>query len=218
MPSIWSGTNKVEELFLKHTDKVKECLDVFFDLIKMYIEQGKSKQVLELSEQVHSLETEADNIRREIIHLLIGKSFLLPNTRRDFLSLLEYIDKVADYSEAITDYIFLQDMDISSIGKSKLEEIFNITEKQFKLLQRAVGFLFKDINRAFELVLEIDQLESEVDVIERLLISRLTKERPDLDLCTKILYRDFINMVANISDKIEDAGDEIEIIIAMRKV
>ncbi len=218
MPSIWSDTNKVEELFLKHTDKVKECLDVFFDLIKMYIEQGKSKQVLELSEQVHSLETEADNIRREIIHLLIGKSFLLPNTRRDFLSLLEYIDKVADYSEAITDYIFLQDMDISSIGKSKLEEIFIITEKQFKLLQRAVGFLFKDINRAFELVLEIDQLESEVDVIERLLISRLTKERPDLDLCTKILYRDFINMVANISDKIEDAGDEIEIIIAMRKV
>ena len=218
MPSIWSDTNKVEELFLKHTDKVKECLDVFFDLIKMYIEQGKSKQVLELSEQVHSLETEADDIRREIIHLLIGKSFLLPNTRRDFLSLLEYIDKVADYSEAITDYIFLQDMDISSIGKSKLEEIFSITEKQFKLLQRAVGFLFKDINRAFELVLEIDQLESEVDVIERLLISRLTKERPDLDLCTKILYRDFINMVANISDKIEDAGDEIEIIIAMRKV
>lgn len=218
MPSIWSDTNKVEELFLKHTDKVKECLDVFFDLIKMYIEQGKSKQVLELSEQVHSLETEADDIRREIIHLLIGKSFLLPNTRRDFLSLLEYIDKVADYSEAITDYIFLQDMDISSIGKSKLEEIFIITEKQFKLLQRAVGFLFKDINRAFELVLEIDQLESEVDVIERLLISRLTKERPDLDLCTKILYRDFINMVANISDKIEDAGDEIEIIIAMRKV
>ncbi|MCG8513063.1 MAG: TIGR00153 family protein [Halanaerobiales bacterium] len=218
MPSIWSDTNKVEELFLKHTDKVKECLDVFFDLIKMYIEQGKSKQVLELSEQVHSLETEADNIRREIIHLLIGKSFLLPNTRRDFLSLLECIDKVADYSEAITDYIFLQDMDISSIGKSKLEEIFIITEKQFKLLQRAVGFLFKDINRAFELVLEIDQLESEVDVIERLLISRLTKERPDLDLCTKILYRDFINMVANISDKIEDAGDEIEIIIAMRKV
>lgn len=218
MPSIWSDTNKVEELFLKHTDKVKECLDVFFDLVKMYIEQGKSKQVLELSEQVHSLETEADDIRREIIHLLIGKSFLLPNTRRDFLSLLEYIDKVADYSEAITDYIFLQDMDISSIGKSKLEEIFIITEKQFKLLQRAVGFLFKDINRAFELVLEIDQLESEVDVIERLLISRLTKERPDLDLCTKILYRDFINMVANISDKIEDAGDEIEIIIAMRKV
>ncbi len=218
MPSIWSDTNKVEELFLKHTDKVKECLDVFFDLIKMYIEQGKSKQVLGLSEQVHSLETEADDIRREIIHLLIGKSFLLPNTRRDFLSLLEYIDKVADYSEAITDYIFLQDMDISSIGKSKLEEIFIITEKQFKLLQRAVGFLFKDINRAFELVLEIDQLESEVDVIERLLISRLTKERPDLDLCTKILYRDFINMVANISDKIEDAGDEIEIIIALRKV
>ena len=218
MPSIWSDTNKVEELFLKHTDKVKECLDVFFFFFKMYIEQGKSKQVLELSEQVHSLETEADNIRREIIHLLIGKSFLLPNTRRDFLSLLEYIDKVADYSEAITDYIFLQDMDISSIGKSKLEEIFIITEKQFKLLQRAVGFLFKDINRAFELVLEIDQLESEVDVIERLLISRLTKERPDLDLCTKILYRDFINMVANISDKIEDAGDEIEIIIAMRKV
>ncbi|PTV92444.1 uncharacterized protein DUF47 [Halanaerobium saccharolyticum] len=64
---------------------------------------------------------------------------------------------------------------------------------------------------------EIDNLESEVDIIERLLISRLSK-RDDLDYGLKILYRDFITMIANISDKIEDAGDEIEIIIALRKV
>ncbi|WP_108142998.1 DUF47 family protein [Halanaerobium saccharolyticum] len=73
------------------------------------------------------------------------------------------------------------------------------------------------MDESFKLVAEIDNLESEVDIIERLLISRLSK-RDDLDYGLKILYRDFITMIANISDKIEDAGDEIEIIIALRKV
>lgn len=218
MTGFWGDTRKIEKLILNHTEKVEVCLEKFTKTIELYIEQGETEQVQTLTVDVHRLETEADNIRRDIIHLLIEESYLFPNTRRDFLNLLELIDKVADYSEAVLDYIFLQAMDLSEIGKQKLQKILDLTLRQYGLLKKAVGFLFKDIDQAYKLVAEIDKLESEVDTIERLLISRLSKERNDLDIGTKILYRDFLNMIANISDKIEDAGDEIEIIIAMRKV
>lgn len=215
---LWKNNDKVEELFSKHLSRVRECLSVFTETIKQYIENGETDEVKEKTEKVHKLETEADNIRREIIHLLIEESYLLPHTRRDFLALLENIDKVADYAEAILDYIFLQAMDITEIGLQKMEEVLDLTSKQFDLLIEAVKSLFKDMDQAFQLVIEIDKIESQIDELERALISRLSKERDDLDLCVKILYRDFLNMLANISDKIEDAGDEIEIIIAMRKV
>ncbi len=113
---------------------------------------------------------------------------------------------------------FLQDMDITEIGLQKLTDILDLTNKQFALLTKAVKSLFENMDQTFQLVIEIDKIESEIDNLERALISRLSRERDDLDLCMKILYRDFLNMLANISDKIEDAGDEIEIIIAMRKV
>ncbi|MFW5998796.1 MAG: DUF47 domain-containing protein [Halanaerobiaceae bacterium] len=215
---FWKDNNKVQDLYFKHLEKVDECLAVFTETIKLYINNGETEEVNSMAIKVHKLETEADTTRREIIHLLIEKSYLLPNTRKDFLSLLEDIDKVADFSEAVLDYILLQDMDITNIGKQKIEELLELTKKQFDLLKKAVKYLFEDIEKAFSLVIEIDKLESDVDNIERNLISRLSKQRDDLDLSLKILYRDFITMVANISDMIEDAGDEIEIIIALRKV
>lgn len=217
MVKLWSDTSKFQELFLEHSEKVRDCFNYFVQMIKIYINEGCSKEVMELTKNIHSLETEADSIRRKIVRFLIDEGFLLPHTRRDFLSLLEDIDKVADYSEAALDYVILQSMDISEVGKSKINELLDMTGVQLNKLLEAVEYLFEDIDKAYPLVLEVDKLETEVDSIERLLISRLSK-RDDLEYGLKILYRDFITMIANISDKVEDAGDEIEIIIAMRKI
>ncbi len=103
---LWKHNDVVKELFSKHLSMVSDCLSVFTDTIKQYIENGETDEVTEKIKKVHKLETKADNIRREIIHLLIEESYLMPHTRRDFLALLENIDKVADYAEAVLDYIF----------------------------------------------------------------------------------------------------------------
>ena len=217
MAGFWGDTKKIVNLFEEHSDKVGLCLDRFVDTIKLYVEEGTTAEVKELSENVHSLETEADSIRRDIIHLLIKEKYLLPNTRRDFLNLLEYLDKVADYAEAALDYVVLQAMDISEIGQDYLSQILELTVKQYNLLKEAISFLFDDIDKAYNYVTEIEEIESKIDTIERELISRLT-QRDELSYGLKGLYRDFITMIANISDVTEDAGDEIELIIAMRKV
>ena len=217
MASFWGDTEKIVELYKEHYNKVESCLDEFVEVIKLYVKEGETKKVQDITQNVHELETEADGIRREIIRLLVKERFLLPNTRRDFLNLLEKLDKVADYAEAALDYVVLQSMDVSDIGKDKLYEMLDQTLKQYRLLENAVDFLFKDMDEAYDVVTEIEQIESDIDDIERLLISRVSN-RDDLDFGLKTLYRDFVTMIANISDVIVDTGDEIEVIIAMRKV
>ena len=217
MVGFWGDTNKIIDLFEEHENKVGLCLNKFVQTIELYIEKGNSEEVKKISKKVHSLETEADKTRRKIIKLLIKEKYLLPNTRRDFLNLLEYLDKVADYSEAALDYVILQNMDISKIGKNYLDDILSMTIEQYKLLKKAVKLLFEDIDEAYEYVAEIENIESEIDDLERILISRIS-QRDELSYGLKSLYRDFVTMIANISDVIEDAGDEIELIIAMRKI
>ena len=217
MVGFWGDTDKIVELFEEHENTVESCLNKFVKTIELYIEKGGSQEVKSLSKEVHTLETEADKIRRKIIKLLIKEKYLLPNTRRDFLNLLEYLDKVADYAEGALDYVILQDMDISQIGKNHLSDVLEMTVRQYKLLKKAVKLLFENIDEAYEYVAEIEKIESQIDDIERILISRISK-RDELSYGLKSLYRDFVTMIANISDVIEDAGDEIELIIALRKI
>ena len=217
MAGFWGDTDKIVDLFEEHEETVQSCLEKFIKTIELYIDEGGSEKVKNLSTEVHELETKADEIRRKIIKLLIKEKFLLPNTRRDFLNLLEYIDKVADYAEAALDYVILQDMDISEIGKNYLSDVLAMTLEQYNLLKKAVRLLFENIDDAYEYVTKIEEIESQIDDIERILISRISK-RDELSYGLKGLYRDFVTMIANISDVIEDAGDEIELIIAMRKI
>lgn len=217
MAGFWGDTDKIVDLFEEHEETVQSCLEKFIKTIELYIDEGGSEKVKNLSTEVHELETKADEIRRKIIKLLIKEKFLLPNTRRDFLNLLEYLDKVADYAEAALDYVILQDMDISEIGKNYLSDVLAMTLEQYNLLKKAVRLLFENIDDAYEYVTKIEEIESQIDDIERILISRISK-RDELSYGLKGLYRDFVTMIANISDVIEDAGDEIELIIAMRKI
>ena len=217
MPNFWGDTKKIEELYKDHYNKVENCVSKFIEVIKLYVENGDTERVRNLSKNVHKLESNADDIRRKIIKLLVKEKYLLPNTRRDFLTLLEYIDKIADYTEAALDYVILQSMDVSEIGRDKLFEMLDLTLKQYMLLEDAIDYLFEDMEDAYDLVAEVEQIESEIDDIERLLISRVS-DRDDLNYGLKALYRDFITMIGNISDIVEDTGDEIELIIAMRKV
>ncbi len=217
MKDLLGDSEQLIELYNEHSHTVRSCLKSYVKAMKLYIAQGYTEEVSAMRDEVQKLETEADEVRRKIVRLLIEKRFLIPNTRRDFLNLLKFTDKVADYSESSLDYVVLQSMDITEVGQQKLLEILEITERQFEMLEKAIGYVFDDNQRAFELVNEIGSLESQIDNLERELIDRLSR-REDLSFGLKSLYRDFLTMMANISDIIEDAADEIELIIALKRL
>ncbi|MFW6257030.1 MAG: DUF47 domain-containing protein [Bacillota bacterium] len=213
--NFWSKHNEIEDLLEKLTEQVEECLFNSLDAILEYIENGENEQVKKLSTIVHEAETKADEYRREIVSKLI-QGALMPNTREDLLKLIENIDNIADGAEDVLDETLFISLDISELNKNQMEEMSELIKKQYKTLEKGLGFIFGDMVQALSKTGELEHLESMMDDYEEKIIRKLS-ERDDLELAQKMAYRDTITSIANLGDIIENAGDNIEIIVAVRR-
>ena len=80
----------------------------------------------------------------------------------------------------------------------------------------AAVILVSDYTTATVAIGNIDELESEADKIEADLIEKIFSS--DMDGFEKIMLRDFIKRIAQISDRAENVGDRIRIIVAKRSI
>jgi predicted phosphate transport protein (TIGR00153 family) len=79
-----------------------------------------------------------------------------------------------------------------------------------------VSRLFTDFTNATVAVGKIDELESEADLAENMLIEHIFSS--DMDGFNKILLRDLVQHIAAISDRAENVGDRIRLIVAKRSI
>jgi len=213
--SFWGKFNKIEDLFDKLIDSVEECLFNTLDAIPEYIENGENKEVKKLSKIIHQAESEADEYRREIISELI-QGALMPNTRVDLMNLIENIDDIADSAEDVLDSTLFIALDLSELSKKQIQEMTDLIKKQYKTLKEAAKHLFKDMIQSLGKTSELEHLESMVDDYEEKIIRKIS-QRKDIELARKLAYRDTVSQIANLADIIENAGDNIELIIAVRR-
>jgi len=212
---LWRKENRIEELVFEHFALVEECLNRFRDCLLAYLEIGDIKEASELAFEVHKIEGKADDARRQVeIELL--KGVLLPQSRRQVLRIIEEVDRLANAAEAILDFTLLQCI---SIPDSLKPFAIEITERSVAMLS--------DLREAIRLLLEskagvtvhttaIEKQESEIDHIERKFIRDLFLM--DLPLAEKILVREFVEELVEISDRAEDLSDLIEISLAERRI
>ena len=215
MSVFWGKFEEIEDLFENLTESVEECLFNTLDLIVEYIENGENEKVKELSKVVHEAESNADEYRREIINKLLQGS-LMPNTREDLMKLIENIDDIADNAEEVMDSTLFISLDLSQLNQKQVEEMISQIKKQYKTLKKAVSYLFQDMHQALAQTAQLENIESIVDDIEEKIIRKISS-RNNLELAQKLAYRDTIMKISDLADTIENAGDVIEIIVAIRR-
>ena len=215
MSVFWGKYDEIENLFENLTESVEKCLFSTLDLISEYIENGENEKVKELSDIVHKAESDADEYRREIINKLL-QGTLMPNTREDLMNLIENIDDIADNAEEVMDSTLFIALDISELNQEQVEEMIAQIKRQFKILKKAVSFLFQDMHQALAQTGQLENIESIVDGIEEKIIRKIST-RNDLELAQKLVYRDTIMKISDLADTVENAGDIIEIIVAIRR-
>ena len=215
MSVFWGKFEEIEDLFENLTESVEECLFNTLDLIVEYIENGENEKVKELSKVVHETESNADEYRREIINKLLQGS-LMPNTREDLMNLIENIDDIADNAEEVMDSTLFISLDLSQLNQKQVEEMISQIKKQYKTLKKAVSYLFQDMHQALAQTAQLENMESIVDDIEEKIIRKISS-RNNLELAQKLAYRDTIMKISDLADTIENAGDVIEIIVAIRR-
>jgi predicted phosphate transport protein (TIGR00153 family) len=206
---------KVQEFIVHYNEQVLICMSEFEKAVTAYIEDPDRDALHEGYKRVHQAEGKADDIRREIEVLMYSKA-LFPESRGDILGLIETMDRVPNQTESVVRMIHNQHIPLPKAFAPAILSMIEASCRCIKELINAVNSLFDNFMNATVYVGKIDELESEVDHIEEDLIDQIFSSREDGFI--KILLRDMVRRIANITDRAENVGDRIRIIVAKRSI
>jgi len=201
-------------LIREHLERTEICLNEMKKAFDAYL-AGKKEEARDFSLQVDKAESEADNLRREIAKGLFEGAFL-PLLREDFLNFVEGVDKIADEAESCCDLIMLETPDIPEDLKFFFAEIVKDSIVPFQPLKEGFTHLFEDFSLTLEKVQEVNIKEAEVDQKEEDLTRKIFSG--DLELARKILLKQLVIKICDISDRAEDASDKLEILAIKRRI
>ena len=201
---------KVIELILKHLDLAVDSLKSGIQTIEFYLNDdiGNAKR---LAREVRSIESNADLVRYDLRDKLYSGAYL-PLLREDIYKLIESIDKVANAGEACCDFFLNQRPKISAELKPAFIEVATESLGIIDLLKLAVLCYFKGeckIETIREHTKEIGLQESRVDKLEWDLTKTIFTS--DMEFARQLHMKLCLDRIVEISDRAEDAGDQLEL-------
>ena len=208
--ALFKKEKRVIEFITKHLDLVEECLKTGIMAIESYL-HGDISQAKLHARGTSSLESEADLVRHDIRDRLYSGAYL-PLLREDIYKLIESIDKVSNAGEASCDFFLNQRPaipdDLRPYFLAVVQESFSIIES----LKLAVLCYFRgdcQIETVRDHTKEVGFQESRVDKLEW----DLTKEifTSSLDFSHMIHLKLCLDSIVEVSDRAEDAADQLEL-------
>jgi predicted phosphate transport protein (TIGR00153 family) len=203
---------RVTELVIQHVNKVDECVRTAIKTVEAYLAEKKS-EAKTLSHRVDKTETEADHITHSIRDTLFSGAYL-PRVREDIHRLVESIDRVANAAENCCDFFLNQRPEIPDALKSRFLDVANESLGTIAPLKEAVFHYFQkrgpiEVNRQH--AKSISARESNVDKLEWDLIKDIFTS--PLDQSHKIHLKQCLNSIVEVSDRVEDAGDQFALVV-----
>lgn len=206
---------EIQSQISEYCASVLECMDAFQKAVKEYCSQADRNAAKASFARVHKAESKADDIRRAIEVMMYSKS-LFPESRGDIMGLLETMDRVPNQAESAIRMIWNQYVTIPEKHASEILNLVDVCCRAAYAMVESAETLFSNFTNAAVAVGKIDELESEADKIEAALIEQVFSSH--VDSIATIVFRDFIKCVAQISDRAENVGDRIRIIVAKRTI
>ncbi|MGM0381839.1 MAG: TIGR00153 family protein [bacterium] len=206
----WRET-ETKQLIRDHVEVAGKTVRLFRKMFFAYLNENERYD--DLGFEVHNSEHRADEIRREVERQIYEGAFM-PSFREDYILFIELIDAIADQAEVCADMIAQQKPHVPEEIKSNFKEMIQeipLTYRPFQELVREKNM--NDARRANELIDKIEASEQAVDRMEWGLIKDVFAN-DSLSLAQKIHLRNFIALIAGISDRVEDASDRVIILMA----
>jgi predicted phosphate transport protein (TIGR00153 family) len=212
---FWKRQNKIEKMVLEYLDEVSQCVEIFEKAMGEYFYRGLEGKFKKLVDETHSHESKADDSRRKIEYILYQKE-LIPESRGDILGLLEAMDSVPNRFESVLYQILLQDLIIPEDLILDIKELIKINIEAYRLLDKAVRSLFDRNLSTKDIVKAVDAKESQSDMVERKMTQAIFKK--NMDTGDKLLLKELVLEIGNISDKTENVAERINIIAIKQQV
>lgn len=209
-----------EGLYL-HAEKVRECIATLKQALQSYTD-GKYEDFKILTEKVAELEGEADQIKGNIRNHL-PKFIFLPVDKSNFLMLLREEDAILDYAEDAALWLDLRCTPIPESIKVEFMDHANKVVETVEVLQVVMqnlrdlletSFSKKEREQTKKLIYEVHKKEYEADVIERDLTKKIFALEKQLDPISIFHLVRVVDLIAQIANHAENAGDRIRAMIA----
>ncbi len=211
---FFGRANRLEKDIDMLLEKIKESASVFSRGIEFYL-AGNEKEFLSSLEKVKYLESEVDELRRNIEYELYKKS-LIPDHRGDVLGLLETLDDIIDTAESTLKKFEVEVPDIPEKWHSDFVKLAEKSKDAAISCVDAASAFFKAIFEVKSHLNKVYHFEKEADRISKELKRKIFKS--NLKQSHKIHLRYFTLSIETMSDKAEDVADRLAIYTIKREM
>jgi len=212
--------DKVIELMGKHLDKIEETLKAFELLINEYTDccAVDPAKIRELSFRVHEREHEADNIRRQIQKELIAGAFL-PFYRENFLKIPDMIDVIAGDAVRISKELYLQQLVLPNEIKIYMKQLTTAVLETYNKFLEMFNYMPNNVDKVLALAEEVSTYEQRADKIEWDAKKFIFMDKNNnLDKTDKLIFKNLIETISGIADRIENSAEYIALTMVKMRV
>jgi len=208
----------------RRTYQLQDQIDIFFDnlseasviyklAIRAYFDNGVCEEFETRLERIHVIESDSDALRREIEKQLYSNT-LIPDSRGNVLNLIERVDELLSVYECS-----LWDLQIEKpqIPKEFHEKFIKLTRMVIKAADEVCLSSRAFFNSPHDVPAynhKVMLYEKESDMISAELKTAIFSS--DIDLSSKLHYREFVEKIDDIADKSEDIADRLAIYAIQR--
>lgn len=207
---LFKKEKEVIALIVKFLEEVENCIDTSEKTITAYL-NNKIKEAKHLARQVRESETQTDVNRYNIRDKLYSGAYL-PGIREDIHKIVESIDKVANASEACCNFFLNQRPLVSEDLQPGFLTVTHEALGSRNHLKKAAWCFFKGespIEEIRQYTQQVSLIESDVDKSEWDLTKAIFIS--SLDYCHKIHLKLALDSIVEVSDRAEDAADQLEL-------
>lgn len=178
--------------------------------------------ICEVATTIDQIESEADALKTDY-RAHMPSTLLMPVSRRDLLMLIAEQDKIADKANAIGRILTYRKMEIPGACLSLLEQLIehalesyaqaaNVIEQMDELM--AGGFAGKESRRVRDLIVKLQETEESADELLMRINHALFAIEDQLNPVDVMFWYKLIDYIGDISDRSENVGDRVLLLIA----
>jgi len=212
---LFHRTKELELKIDQFLDRLSESALVFRGAVDAYLAHGCSEEFSEKHHNVDRLESDADNLRRDIETQLYTQT-LIPESRGDVLGLLENLDHIINLIESVLWSVDIERPDVPENCNEGFHNLVSVSCDAVEAVVLASRAFFRNIEAVGDHNHKVMYFETEADKASTRLKRNIFQS--DLELAHKIQLREFAEKIDDIADWSEDVADRLAIYVIKRTV
>ncbi len=217
MPKFFNSKSKQLEGDIDgYLDRVTTAGLIFYEGVKAYV-SGKKDKFERTYRDITALESDADNVRRDIKHRLYTY-MLIPESRGDVLGLLETLDDIVDVCEKVLEQFSIENPEIPEFLKSDFIELAELSSKTVEEVVKATRAFFREIGMVSNYVNKVHFYEHEADDVEEHLKRTIFNSNEIEGFSQKVHMRYFAEKIALVSDVSESVAERLSVYAIKRRI